>query len=164
MGTNYVEAPQTNVNRDYSLANVAGLLNLGEGDYATNSVPVRDSRNHSADGVANSKYVGKLPFHPTFSNESPYSRQGATNRIVAGLGDKNSYGETLKDYIVASQYPVAGKWSSDVNGDGKVVDRYTPSQEMVKADKVAGLGSYFKEYEKGVELATPVPYNNKVYN
>ena len=41
------------------------------GDYVVSGYPVRDARGHMKDGRG--ELQGKLPWHPTFSKESPYS-------------------------------------------------------------------------------------------
>ena len=72
--------------------------------------------------------AGKLPNHPTFSNESNYSGKG-----LAG-----------------------GVWSEVVTPDGKVQQVYSPSVDMVKAGTTTGLEGYMKRVEPNVLLGKPI--------
>lgn len=64
--------------------------------------------------------AGKLPNHPTFSNESNYS-----SASLAG-----------------------GQWGSMFNRDGKVVETFTPSLDMI----TQGLAQYMQRVEPNVQL------------
>jgi len=64
---------QTMMNEVPGLAASMGLLHTDGGDYMARGIINRDYRGHAKDGVKGDKMVGKLPWHPTFSNESPYS-------------------------------------------------------------------------------------------
>ena len=88
---------------------------------------------------------GKLPYHPTFSNESAY----------------------------ATKDKPGGSWKGEQVGLMKRVDTYTPSQQMLRDGRAAGLPGYIsrtndyheKMNHKGqyVELEYPVPYKTPEY-
>jgi hypothetical protein len=73
--------------------------------------------------------AGKLPNHPTFSNQSNY----AGGPGLAG-----------------------GVWDTITTRDGKIVERYSPSTDMVNAGTTVGLAQYMKDVEPGVILGNPV--------
>ena len=123
------------------------ILNMGRfqidgGDYAAAGEIIRDERGHAKDGGLGA-LTGKLPWHTTFSDESPYS-----NQYQVRHGNPKSY-----------QYPVAGKWADIAKGHHS----YTPSQEMIQAGQTKGLGAYMKRVESGEVLLAPPPYNQKVF-
>lgn len=100
-----------------------------------------DTRGHLSD-------IGKLPWHPTFSNQSAYSKQHQ-------LENKHP----LVKYANPNKAPVGGVWS-EYNG----IVTYTPSQEMVQKGYIGGLAKYMKLVEPDAKLSAPVPYSNKVFN
>ena len=93
---------------DYAIAGLAGLLARD-----------RSKGQHGSD-------IGKLPNHPTFSDQSVYSTPNYRG----------------------------GKWSEQ---NGQWV--FTPSQDMMRNNSIAGLAEYFSRYEPNIELKAPVPYN-----
>jgi len=114
------------------------LTALGlEGDYIRSASktglaarPIYDTRGHQSDGSNGYYKGGKLPWHPTFSNESPFS----TNKYQGG------------------------KWSKDYNGDGKIRDVYTPSLDMINNGMdIKRLNDYFKRSEPDANIVFPAP-------
>lgn len=86
------------------------------------------------DGRGHGSDAGKLPWHPTFSTQSVYST-------------KDSPG---------------GTWNKQFNSEGKLVQTYTPSQEMIRNKNTTGLAEYMAGQERGTELLVPAPYNRKI--
>lgn len=77
--------------------------------------------------------IGKLPNHPTFSVDSAYSN----DRDIGGTWDK-------------------------VLVNGKLVDRYTPSIDMINKNRVEGLAAYMQRVEPNSVLNMPAPYNDQI--
>ncbi len=139
---------QQSMFRDYKMAqdmsnlnlldnrNLPGNLRIDGSDYMVDEglgELMRDHRGHAQDGGYASELQGKLPNHPTFSNESPY----------------------------ASADRPGGEWvNGNLGGRNQIhPDRFTPSLQMVQDGRAAGLGSYFKRNEPGNQLTVPAPYD-----
>ena len=73
------------LNRNYSPVsrNRDGLtLPVGisiDGDYVIDNSVIQEGSGHLQDGIEGNSLQGKLPYHPTFSNESPYASKLGTN-------------------------------------------------------------------------------------
>lgn len=80
-----------------------------------------DFRLHGSD-------LGKLPNHPTFSDQSYYNAPG-----LAG-----------------------GQWGEHFNQDGKLVQSYTPSLDMIRSGSTQGLSRYMQRAEPDVILQAPM--------
>lgn len=107
----------------------AKLFNSIGQDYDYGLANAQDARGHYTD-------TGKLPWHPTFSNESSYSTPEQTG----------------------------GAWSRTVNGVGVEVDKFVPSQYMMQNNNVGNLGEYFNHVEPNAILEAPTPYKtNSLY-
>lgn len=122
-----------------ALANYLLNLELGSNEAiarATNGIgPDYDySKAGKLDGRGHSSDAGKLPWHPTFSTQSKYS----TNDNLGGT------------------------WGEKYNSEGRLVQTYTPSHEMIRSNNTAGLAEYMVNQERGTELLVPAPYNRKI--
>ena len=109
-------------------------LQLDGTDYVKQGNTPRDARGHLPDGMASKPLQGKLPWHPTFSDESPYSTPehpgGHWNQLP----------------------PYKDKWS------------YQPSRYQVQQGYTGVLANYFRNVEKGNILdKPPIPYSSTVY-
>ena len=89
-------------------------------DYDYSKMGNRDNRGHGTD-------AGKLPWHPTFSNQSYYSS-------LANPG---------------------GQWKEGYNSKGMKTQSYTPSVQSVRNGNTQGLERYMKEVEPSVILRYP---------
>jgi len=114
---------RTRTEQELTIGNQEGLARLLGGigpDYDYSQIGKLDSRGHGSD-------IGKLPWHPTFSNQSNY----------------------------ASMRDGGGQWGREVNSEGMIVDSYMPSQQMVDRGNTAGLADYMRRIEPGVMLVQP---------
>lgn len=92
-------------------------------------------RDHGIDAGVHFSDVGKFPWHPTFSNESAYSK---------GLGSIQG-----------------GKWADGYSADGMRNNNYTPSPQMIQNGLVNDehlRQEYFPRVEQGNDLKNPAPY------
>ena len=92
------------------------------------------SKTGKLDGRGHSSDTGKLPWHPTFSTQSEYST-------------KDNPG---------------GTWGEKYNSEGRLVQTYIPSHEMIRSNNTVGLAEYMADQERGTELLVPAPYNRKI--
>ena len=93
----YTKSPAT-YRRDVPMLPVGAAV---EGDYVIDlSIPqVVNEHGHSGDSLNGSTVQGKLPWHPTFSDQSPYAGNGAPRWEEAyGLGPlgKDVYHPTIE--------------------------------------------------------------------
>ncbi len=107
------------------LAKTTGSWSHGY-DYGKSDI-IQASNGHYSDS-------GKLPWHPTFSDESVYSTPGFKG------------GHWAEDNGANTMY----------NHNSKVT--YTPSEDMINFGTTKGLSRYMRMNEKDVELKSPSGY------
>ena len=105
-------------------------------DYGLAAKLTPNSRDHLSD-------IGKLPWHPTFSDESAYSRKGAEH-----------YAKTAKEFADAQKLPEGGHWTGN---------NYRPSIQMVRDGRTKGLAAYMAQVEPDSKLLTPIPMSKKYF-
>ena len=118
---------------DYTL----GKDNKGEAYVKTPADVMAEKfgRDQGIDSGVHFSDVGKFPWHPTFSDQSAYSK---------GLG-------SIK----------GGRWADGYNTDGMRNNSYTPSQQMVQNGLVNDehlRQEYFPRVEQGNDIKNPAPY------
>ena len=90
---------------DYiAMMNTRGMngLTADGDDYVAMGYIDRDINGHARDGVG--KLQGKLPWHPSFSNESPYSTQETPAGKWELEGFDNHYKYTPSQYQIQKEY------------------------------------------------------------